>query len=51
MSSTAPIAEWAEGHAGNQGMWCWVFESYGRQEFFVMFTCSLFLADGLAAFK
>ena len=51
MSSTVPVAEWLEGHAGKQEVQYWWFESYRRQEFFVMFTCSAFLAAGLAAFK
>ena len=30
---------------------CWWFKSYRGQDFFVMLTCSVFLAAGLAAFK
>ena len=51
LSSTVPVAERLEGHAGKQEVPCWWFESYRGQKFFVMITCSAFFAAGLAAFK
>ena len=51
-SSTAPMVEWLKGHAGKQGVRCWLFRILPwDKNFFVMFTCSVFLAAGLAAFK
>ena len=46
------VAEWWEQWTWNlEAVRCWWFESYRGQDFFVMFTCSVFLTAGLAAFK
>ena len=46
------VAEWWERWTWNlEAVRCWWFKSYRGQDFFVMFTCSVFLAAGLAAIK
>ena len=46
------VDEWLKRWNCNlEAVWCWWFESYRGQDISVMFTCSVFLAGGLAAFK